>query len=152
MDFTKGDKKDYETLREIIGKLDVGVLINNVATNHEIPTPFVLETDEIINNIAEVNVAGLLRVTKITLPRMISNNRGLIINVGSFSGMVPTPYLSVYSASKAFMSAFSAALGTELRSKGIVVEHVNIYFKCLLKYTHLHMSCIGNQYPLLSYK
>ncbi|CAI2169038.1 101_t:CDS:2 [Funneliformis geosporum] len=128
MDFAKGDKKDYENLKEIIGKLNVGVLINNVATNHEIPTPFILETDEVINNIVEVNVAGFLRITKIVLPRMISSNRGLIINVGSFSGMVPTPYLSVYSASKAFMSTFSAALGTELNSKGIVVENVNLYF------------------------
>ncbi|CAG8485389.1 6432_t:CDS:2 [Funneliformis caledonium] len=128
MDFAKGDKKDYENLKEIIEKLNVGVLINNVATNHEIPTPFILETDEIINNIAEVNIAGFLRITKIVLPRMISSNRGLIINVGSFSGMVPTPYLSVYSASKSFMSTFSAALGAELKSKGIVVENLNLYF------------------------
>lgn len=129
MDFTKGDKRDYENLKEIIEELvDVGVLINNVATNHEIPTPFILETDEIVNNIVEVNISGLLRTTKIILPKMISSNRGLIINVGSFSGMIPTPYLSVYSASKAFMSTWSAALGAELKSKGIVVENVNTYF------------------------
>ncbi|RIA85216.1 hypothetical protein C1645_831105 [Glomus cerebriforme] len=128
MDFTNGDKKDYENLKEIIERLDVGVLINNVATNHEIPTPFILESDEIIHNIVEVNISGLLRITKIILPRMLSSNRGLIINVGSFSGMIPTPYLSVYSASKAFMSTWSAALGAELKSKGIVVENVNTYF------------------------
>src|SRR3954453_16104589 len=128
MDFTKGDKSDYENFREIIKGFDVGILVNNVGTNHEIPTPFILETDEIINNIVEVNISGLLKITKIVLPRMLSSNRGLIINVGSFSGMIPTPYLSVYSASKSFMSTWSAALGAELKSKGIVVENVNTYF------------------------
>jgi 17beta-estradiol 17-dehydrogenase / very-long-chain 3-oxoacyl-CoA reductase len=53
---------------------------------------------------------------------------GLILNLGSFSGLVATPYLSVYSAGKAFLSTWSQALGTELARDGIVVEHINTYF------------------------
>jgi len=64
MDFTKGDLQDYENLKEVINQLDIGVLINNVATNHEIPTPFIMESEELINNIVEVNIAGTLRITK----------------------------------------------------------------------------------------
>lgn len=48
--------------------------------------------------------------------------------MGSFAGLVPTPYLSVYSAGKAFLSTWSQALGTEVAKDGIVVEHVNTYF------------------------
>ncbi|CAG8662949.1 11696_t:CDS:2, partial [Acaulospora morrowiae] len=114
MDFTKSDPQDYENLKNIIDQLDVGVLVNNVATNHDIPTPFILETDELIRNIIEVNIFGLLKVTKIVLPRMLPSNRGLIINVGSFAGMIATPYLSLYSGSKAFMNTWSQALGAEL--------------------------------------
>ncbi|CAG8495033.1 13227_t:CDS:2 [Cetraspora pellucida] len=128
MDFTKGDKRDYENLKDIIEELDVGVLVNNVATNHEIPTPFYLEDDEIIHNIVEVNIAGLLKVTKIVLSKMLPKNRGLIINGGSFAGTVPSAYLSVYSGSKAFMNTWSQAIGAELKSKGIIVENVNTYF------------------------
>ncbi|RHZ76673.1 hypothetical protein Glove_194g19 [Diversispora epigaea] len=128
MDFCKGDPKDYEKIKEIISTIEVGVLINNVGTNHEIPTPFDLETDEIIHNIVEVNIAGLLKVTKIVLPNMLSRNKGLILNIGSFSGMMGTPYLSVYSGSKSFMNTWSQAIGAELQSKGIVVENVNTYF------------------------
>ncbi|CAG8451872.1 18648_t:CDS:2 [Dentiscutata erythropus] len=128
MDFTKGTPMDYGNLRDMIEELDVGVLINNVATNHEIPTPFYLESDEIIHNIVEVNISGLLKVTKIVLSKMLPNNRGLIINCGSFAGSVPTPYLSVYSGSKAFMNQWSQAIGAELKSKGIIVENVNTYF------------------------
>ncbi|CAG8589701.1 921_t:CDS:2 [Ambispora leptoticha] len=116
MDFSKGIP---ENLKEIINQLDVGVLINNVATNHEIPTPFFLENDQLIDNIVEVNIASVLRITKIVIPIMKAKNRGLIINCGSFSGYVPSPYLSVYSGSKAFLSTWSAAIGMELKSSGI---------------------------------
>ncbi|CAG8641183.1 1484_t:CDS:2 [Ambispora gerdemannii] len=116
MDFSKGIP---ENLKEIIRQLDVGVLVNNVATNHEIPTPFLLETDQLIGNIVEVNIASVLMITKIVIPNMTAKNRGLILNCGSFSGYVPSPYLSVYSGSKAFLSTWSAALGMELKSSGI---------------------------------
>nr|CAG8462566.1 1877_t:CDS:2 [Entrophospora candida] len=128
MNFARGDPKDYENLKNIIKEFDVGVLINNVGTNHDIPTPFTLESDEVIHDIVEVNIASLLKITKIVLPQMLPNNKGLIINIGSFSGMIATPYLSVYSGSKSFMNTWSQALGTELKSKGIIVENVNTYF------------------------
>ncbi|KAF0438656.1 NADP-binding protein [Gigaspora margarita] len=128
MDFAKGDPTDYGNLKGIIEELDVSVLVNNVATNHEIPTPFYLESDEVIQNIVEVNISGLLKVTKIALSKMLPNNRGLIINVGSVTGLAATPLLSVYSGSKAFMSQWSQAIGAELKSKGIIVENVNTYY------------------------
>ncbi|KAG9302566.1 hypothetical protein G9A89_007270 [Geosiphon pyriformis] len=128
MDFTQGNPQDYRKLKDIINELDVGVLINNVASNHSIPTPFVLESEEVIHNIVETNIAGLLKITKIVAPLMSAKRRGLIINIGSFSGYVPTPTLSVYSASKAFMSTFSAALGVELQSSGVLVQCINTYF------------------------
>ncbi|CAG8470307.1 6268_t:CDS:2 [Paraglomus brasilianum] len=128
MDFTKGDLQDYENLKEVINQLDIGVLINNVATNHEIPTPFIMESEELINNIVEVNIAGTLRITKMIVNVMAAKNRGLILNIGSFAGYVPSPYLSVYSGSKAFLSTWSQALGAELKPKGIVVQNVNTYF------------------------
>lgn len=48
--------------------------------------------------------------------------------MGSFAGLVPTPWLSVYSASKAFLSTWSQALGMEVAKDGIIVEHLNTYF------------------------
>ena len=54
--------------------------------------------------------------------------RGLILNVGSFAGAVPSPMLAVYSGTKAFLATFSAALGEEVKQHNIVVENLNIYF------------------------
>lgn len=70
MDFTKGDAEDFKKVGEIIDSIRVGVLVNNVGVNHEIPTPFVEEDDAIINNIVEVNIKGLMKMTKLVLPQM----------------------------------------------------------------------------------
>ncbi|KAI9481589.1 MAG: hypothetical protein EXX96DRAFT_567323 [Benjaminiella poitrasii] len=128
MDFTKGDPEDFKKVGEIIDSIRVGVLVNNVGVNHDIPTSFVDEDEALVNNIIEVNVKGLMKMTKLVLPQMKANHKGLIFNMGSFAGLVPTPYLSVYSAGKAFLSTWSQALGTEVAKDGIVVEHVNTYF------------------------
>ncbi|KAI8967617.1 hypothetical protein BDF20DRAFT_900311 [Mycotypha africana] len=128
MDFTKGDALDFNNLSTQLNAIRVGVLVNNVGVNHDIPTPFVEEDDSVINNIVEVNIKGLMKMTKLVLPQMKANRGGLILNMGSFAGLVPTPYLSVYSAGKAFLSTWSQALGMEVMKDGIVVEHVNTYF------------------------
>ncbi|KAI9306314.1 hypothetical protein BJ944DRAFT_199554 [Cunninghamella echinulata] len=128
MDFTKGDEQDFFKLGELLEKIEVGVLVNNVGTNHDIPTPFAEEDDKVIDAIVEVNIKGAMKMTKLVLPQMRQRRNGLIFNLGSFAGLVATPYLSVYSAGKAFLSTWSQAIGTELRSEGIVVEHVNTYF------------------------
>ncbi|KAG0224003.1 hypothetical protein BGW41_005275 [Actinomortierella wolfii] len=128
MDFTKADDEKYKALKQVLDPIDVTVLVNNVGTNHEIPTPFEEETDAIINNIVEVNIKAAMKMTKIVVPQMIARKNGLIINLGSFAGLVPTPYLSVYSGSKAFLSSWSQAIGAELAPKGIHVQNVNTYF------------------------
>ncbi|KAF9019605.1 hypothetical protein CPC16_009712 [Podila verticillata] len=128
MDFTKGAEKDYQALQQLLAPIEVTVLVNNVGTNHEIPTPFEQETDKIINDIVEVNINAAMKMTKIVVPQMVARKNGLIINLGSFAGLVPTPFLSVYSGSKAFLSSWSQAIGAELAPKGVTVQNVNTYF------------------------
>ncbi|KAI1292474.1 hypothetical protein EDD11_008724 [Mortierella claussenii] len=128
MDFTKGADSDYQGLQQLIAPIEVTVLVNNVGTNHEIPTPFEQETDKVLNDIVEVNINAAMRMTKIVVPQMVARKNGLIINLGSFAGLVPTPFLSVYSGSKAFLSSWSQAIGAELAPKGVHVQNVNTYF------------------------
>ena len=54
--------------------------------------------------------------------------RGLILNMGSFAGAVPSPMLATYSASKAFLSTYSSALAEEVKCHNILVEHVNAFY------------------------
>jgi 17beta-estradiol 17-dehydrogenase / very-long-chain 3-oxoacyl-CoA reductase len=45
-------------------------LVNNVGVNHSIPTPFVEEDEALIDSIVEVNIKGLMKMTKLVLPQM----------------------------------------------------------------------------------
>lgn len=67
-------------------------------------------------------------MTAICLPGMIKKRKGIIINNASASGRTPTPMLTVYSATKAYMDFFSRALSVEYAQKGIIVQSLCPYF------------------------
>lgn len=67
-------------------------------------------------------------MTKLVLPGMVARKRGLILSVGSFAALIPSPLLAVYSGSKAFLQTWSQALGSELEGSGVHVELLNAYF------------------------
>jgi 17beta-estradiol 17-dehydrogenase / very-long-chain 3-oxoacyl-CoA reductase len=55
-------------LREVSKEGDIRVLINNAGVGHSIPVTFAETTPEEMETIVAVNVAGLVRITKATLP------------------------------------------------------------------------------------
>jgi len=128
IDFAKPTEKSWEDLASIVSGIEVGVLVNNVGRSHDIPVYFNQTTQDEIDNILTININSTLRVTQIVLPSLLARQRGLILNIGSFAGAVPSPMLATYSGSKAFLSTWTQALGEELKSKGIVVQLVNTFF------------------------
>ena len=78
---------------------------------------------ELDNEIDLVNVqlTAALRLTKAVLPEMIARRSGRILNVGSVYCYAPVPFQSVYSACKAFLLSFSAAIRNELAGSGVTV-------------------------------
>jgi len=52
---------------------------------------------------------------------MVSRGSGRIMNVSSVLAFLPMPYFSVYSATKAFVKAFSETLAAELEGTGVTV-------------------------------
>ena len=73
-----------------------------------------------IRKLIEVNVIGLLAVTKAFIP-MLRKSKGRIINVGSTSSLLAFPGASAYSASKFAVRAITDSLRLELKSFGISV-------------------------------
>lgn len=122
MDFSANREEDYAKLKALVDGLDVSVLINNVGQSHSIPVPFVQTTKKEMLDIITINCVGTLRVTSIVAPGMVQRHRGLILTMGSFGGMTPTPLLATYSGSKAFLQQWSTALAGELRGSGVDVE------------------------------
>lgn len=119
MDFSQDKAEDYERLKQLLKGLDVGILINNVGQSHNIPTPF-LETDPAeIQSIVTINCLGTLKVTQVVAPLLTQRKKGLILTMGSFAGVTPTPLLATYSGTKAFLQHWNSALAEELSPQGV---------------------------------
>jgi short-subunit dehydrogenase len=106
------------------------------------------ESDSNINKLINCNVVSCTKMTAICLPVMLRKRKGIIINNASASGRIPTPMLTVYSATKAYMDFFSRALNTEYANKGIIVQSLNPYFVStkVQKLTVLTKFCSANIY------
>lgn len=79
-------------------------------------------TPEQIQKQFEVNVFGVMNVTRALLPHFRQRKAGLILNISSGAGRFTLPMLSLYCASKFALEGFSEALSYELSSQNIVVK------------------------------
>ncbi|RIL05114.1 MAG: short-chain dehydrogenase [Proteobacteria bacterium] len=69
-----------------------------------------------------LNVLALLRLTHAALAAMKARGHGSVINVSSLAGFQPGPYNATYSATKAFVNAFTQAVSEELRGTGVRLQ------------------------------
>jgi len=125
VDFAREDPTSYiPKIEEAIKDLDIGVLVNNVGLSYEHPQEFLELDSTYVETLVNVNIVSLNAMTRIVLPQMVERKKGAIINISSFSAAIPTPLLSVYSASKSYVDLFSQGLAKEYLSKGITVQCV----------------------------
>ena len=129
MDFSSPatNESSYNSLFSLLQNKQVSILINNVGQSHSIPVTFVETPIEELTSIININTLATLRVTRLVLPHMIPQNRGLILTMGSFGGLIPTPLLATYSGSKAFLQQWSNALASELAPEGITVHFIHAH-------------------------
>ncbi|SHM59502.1 SDR family oxidoreductase [Phytopseudomonas punonensis] len=106
-------------LKERIGGLDV--LINNAG--YGAMGPLLDGGAEALRKQFETNVFSLLNVTRALFP-LLRQNKGLVINIGSVSAVLVTPFAGAYCASKASVHALSDALRLELAPFGVGVMEV----------------------------
>jgi len=100
-----------------MGELDV--VINNAGmASAGISESF---TPEQVHDLFEVNVFGVQRVIRATLPVLRAKRSGLIINVGSILGRVTIPFFGLYGASKYAVEALSDSYRYELSQLGVDV-------------------------------
>lgn len=72
-----------------------------------------------IRELFETNVIGAFAMTKAVLPQMRQRRAGVIVNVSSSVTLKPFPALSIYSASKAALNAFTESLAIEAALFGV---------------------------------
>jgi 17beta-estradiol 17-dehydrogenase / very-long-chain 3-oxoacyl-CoA reductase len=127
VDFSKATDSDYQNLANLVNGLDIGILVNNVGQSHSFPVPFIITPKQEMLEIITINCIATLRVTQIIAPGMAQRHRGLILTMGSFGGLLPSPLLATYSGSKAFLQQWSTSLASELAPQGVDVQLVLSY-------------------------
>jgi 3-hydroxy acid dehydrogenase/malonic semialdehyde reductase len=121
-------------------RIDVGKL-GEIAKLHDFLTSKKLLPEVLINNaglaldlapadqadisdwetMIDVNITGLVALTRTFLPALLAHPRSYIINIGSIAGNWPYPGSNVYGATKAFVGHFSKNLRADLLGKNIRV-------------------------------
>jgi short-subunit dehydrogenase len=69
----------------------------------------------------ELNVTSLVTLTKLFGKEMIARKSGRIMNVASILSFLPFPFYSVYSATKAFVLAYTETTAAELEGSGVTL-------------------------------
>ena len=119
------DVRDREKVGEILGNLPtdwaaVDVLINNAGNAHGLD-PIQTGSLDDWDAMMDINVKGLLYVSKAIIPGMTERKSGIIINIGSIAGKEVYPNGNVYCGSKHAVDAITKGMRMDLNPFGIKV-------------------------------
>jgi 3-hydroxy acid dehydrogenase / malonic semialdehyde reductase len=122
------DVRDKAKVKEAIGSLpadwrQIDVLVNNAGNAHGL-APIQSGDEQDWEMMLDINVKGLLYVSKEVIPLMISRRQGHIINIGSVAGREAYPNGNVYNASKFAVDALSQGMRFDLVKEGIKVSEI----------------------------
>lgn len=117
---------------------NIDVLINNAGNAHGLD-PIQQGSVEDWDAMIDINVKGLLYVTKAVLPVMIAHNRGHIINIGSIAGKEVYANGNVYCASKFAVDALTKGMRIDLNVHNI-------------KVTGIHPGMVETEFSLVRFK
>ena len=102
----------------------IDVLINNAGNAHGLD-PIQTGSTEDWDAMMDINVKGLLYVSKEIMPGMISRAKGHIVNIGSIAGKEVYPNGNVYCASKHAVDAITNGMRMDLNPYGIKVTGIH---------------------------
>ncbi|SDW16693.1 NADP-dependent 3-hydroxy acid dehydrogenase YdfG [Lutibacter oricola] len=103
---------------------NIDILINNAGNAHGLNTIQDGSLDD-WDAMLDINVKGLLYVSKAIIPTMIKNNNGFIVNIGSIAGKEVYPNGNVYCASKHAVNALNKAMRIDLNKYNIRVSGIH---------------------------
>ncbi|KAK3085459.1 hypothetical protein FSP39_003715, partial [Pinctada imbricata] len=99
-------------------KAELWAVVNNAGIDYV--ADIELCSMEVYRKVAEVNLFGMIRVTKAFLP-ILRRTKGRVINVTSVKGRVCLPYISAYGITKYGGENFSDILRMEMKKFGVKV-------------------------------
>lgn len=123
------DVRHNEEVQKAISSLPnhfkhIDILINNAGNAHGLDTIQDGDIDD-WDAMMDINVKGLLYISKAIIPQMIERQSGQIINIGSSAGKEVYPKGNVYCASKHAVLAITEGMRIDLNPYGIKVCAIN---------------------------
>lgn len=109
------DRDSIVSAVEAAGPIDA--LVNNAGIGWL--SDFESTSDEMVRRIFETNMFGTFEMIRAVLPQMRERGAGVIVNVSSSVTLKSLPLLSIYTASKAAVNAYTECLAFELEPLGI---------------------------------
>ena len=100
----------------------IDLLVNNAALGQDALLPHMAEEE--VSRLVNVNLTAMLLLTRRVVKQMILQGGGVILNVSSICAARGYPGLTVYSATKGAIDAFTRSLATELGPLGIRVNAI----------------------------
>lgn len=117
------DLSQQDKLSLLLEKVeDVDILVNNAAGKYF--GRFILQSKDEMIKIVQLNCMVPMILCHHYAKSMKEKNAGLIVNIASLSAFFPVPYMSVYSATKAFLVSFGECLDQEFAGTGVRVMTV----------------------------
>jgi NAD(P)-dependent dehydrogenase (short-subunit alcohol dehydrogenase family) len=126
------DVSDTAALRSTLASIGashghIDLLINNAAVDPGVRLADIDEKD--FRCTFDVNFFAPVAATLAVLPAMVARGEGIIVNVSSDGGRLPSPGPGAYPSSKAALSAFSESVFFRLRPKGV---HVHVVYPAFM--------------------
>src|SRR5882757_9530965 len=119
---SEDDVADY--VRTAVAKFGtIDVFYNNAGIEGEI-APITRYPLEAFRRVLDVNVVGVFLGLKHVLPVMLKQNKGSIINTASIAGLMGSPLIAVYSASKHAVIGLTKTAALECTATGVRVNCV----------------------------
>lgn len=126
IDIIQADLTNLADLAKIEARLQddakIGILVNNAGASAA--GGFAEQSIDTVASLVALNTTALARLTSAVTPRFVAAGEGAIINIASVVGLAPEFGLSVYGATKAFVTYLTQALHLELGPKGIYLQAV----------------------------
>jgi 2-keto-3-deoxy-L-fuconate dehydrogenase len=126
--YARGDVSDDASVRDgvqqivdALGGLDI--LVNNAGIGAQ--GGIEDNDDNEWHRVFDVNVLGLVRVTRAALPALRASQHGAIVNTCSIAATAGLPQRALYSASKGAVLSLTRAMAADLTADGIRVNAVN---------------------------
>lgn len=123
LDLSEG-LETYNVIEKEMFGLEIGVLVNNLGMSYPHPEYFLdlPHKEKIYMSIVHCNVVVITNMCRILLPQMVVRGKGVIVNVASMVAVLPSPLLTVFAATKAYIVKFSRDLQIEYGKHGIIVQ------------------------------